>query len=207
MKIIFRFVEENKVLDFSKLFNSCLRETELDSSTLFNMIDRLEKENRIKFGHRIIRDFVLVNMTRKSIYTFIKVHPGTRYVDLQKSLALNNSVLNWNLSILLKFNCIHEVLFNNLRIFGVKEFDNDQIILQYLMRNEKVKRILFMLVERKMLLTELVDRSGFNYQDIYYLTNQLLKNNILLNELDGTKKVFAIHNHFLSAIQHHFLKN
>jgi predicted transcriptional regulator len=201
MNVIYRLIEENRVLDFSKIFNLCIRETDLDSATLFNIIERLKNEKRIEFGHRIIRDFVLINFTRKTIYIYIKEQPGARFIDLQKKLALSNSVLEWNLNILLKFQCIQEVSFNKLRLFGIKNLDKNILILNYLLRNEKVRKILMMLIEKKMQLTEIVDNSGFTYQDIYYLTNQLIKNNILLNEIEGTKKVYVIQNQFLAVFK------
>jgi predicted transcriptional regulator len=197
IKIIHELVMKNSIIDFSRLYHLCLREFKLEGITILEALDELSKEKRIIFGQKIIRDFVLVNPIRKTIYTYIKNNPGIHFAALYKELDQNPHFIRWNLSVLLRFDCIIEIKIKNENIYAIQKIPYEYILTAFILRNKKMRQILSLLLQSPYSLTDLAQMTSISYDTVLYQTKVLEQKKILIPSLQLDKKVYQISSVFL----------
>ena len=197
MDIIHREYQSNKIIDLQRIYQLSLKELNLDSDVIINVLDSLQQTKRIQFGQKIYRDIVLKNDTRKQIYQLIREFPGLKPADIAKSLQIPSTTVQWNLGMLLRFGCLIEVSVGKRKIFVIYQQTPNEILIRYLYRNPQLQRLLDTLLQNKRALTELTTALGEAYKDIFYKVNFLLKLHTIFVEIQGSEKYYYLNPEFI----------
>jgi predicted transcriptional regulator len=192
MRIIYRLIEENQIIDFKRIYYLCLKELNIDSVVILNTLENLQKHKRIFFGQKIIRDFILSNENRKKIFRFIEQNPGSRAIEIKKSGNYGSNLLSWNLSILIQYDCLHEVKIGNITVYGTYKQEKELILVNYFIRNEVANKILRGLYLSKMDIFTLSQKLEISYDSIEYQLKKMINENVILISLEQSKKVYQI---------------
>jgi predicted transcriptional regulator len=201
MSIVQKLAKDNKIIDFNRIYHICLKELKLESEIILNALENLQQKRRIIFGQKIIRDLILNNLTRKIIYIYIKNNPGENFSTVLHQLNLNPKVLQWNLSMLLRYECIQEIQVLNVRIFGIYDQSPQKIILHYFTHNDKIRKILYILNQNPCQIQQLIGQTGLEYNFIFHQINNLLKQQLIIAELDKSNKIYKLNPQIISELQ------
>ena len=102
----------------------------LNYNGIKHILDSLLAKHMIVEGSKITRSTLFSNLNRSSIYEEIKNNPGMYLNKLSKNLGLSIFLINWHLTILLRFNVIRKQEFNNQIAYFDSELplENDYIL-------------------------------------------------------------------------------
>ena len=133
---------QGKIIDFGKIVNVCAHDLKVKKLYIINILDKLQKSNRVVFQKKIIRNLVLKNETRKIIYQYILKNPGSKYSEILNKNHLTPNVIQWNLMILLRFDCIQEVSIRKTKIYGDFDISELEIISSFFKKDELNQKII-----------------------------------------------------------------
>lgn len=204
MAIVHRLVDNNQIIELNRLYRLCLNELKVDSAVILNKIESLNQSKKFLFGQKIIRDLILSNPTRKSIYNLLQIKPGLRFTDILNEVELNKNMLQWNLEVLMRFECLREIVLNKNQIYGIFDDSASKILMHYYMRNENFEPLIRILQKKPCSMKELVLISNFSYNVVFYNVNQLIKLNIVKIELDKTDKIYMLTSDFEKELSNSF---
>ncbi len=116
--LIQEYLDQNRYFNKQKIVSYLsyrLKESSVDISRegIRYILKTLAEKKYIMEGSKLIREEVLSNENREQIYRYIKSHPGTNFNGIYKSLDLNIPVVEWHLSVLIKFGCVIKMKFGN----------------------------------------------------------------------------------------------
>jgi hypothetical protein len=189
MRIVHSLIQKNRIINLETLLNACIRELKMDKISLLYAFDELEKEKKIIFGKKIIRDFVLNNEIRKNIYQLIKRKICVRYTQIKNELNLSPRTIQWNLEILLQFNCIEEVQYQKSVLYRIFETPNQLALLTFFCQNFQFNQILVLISKYgPCQVLELAEMCKISYDSAYLRIKTLIDYEILRYILEKDKK-------------------
>jgi len=152
--VIQEFLNSNRIFNKEKAALYIKSRYKVNGNLNYNgikvVVDSLIKKNIIVEGSKLTRKSVLLNSNRNQIFNLIRQNPGVYKNILSKKLKITPYVVNWHLSMLIKFNLIREINFNgqmsyfkfsmaskNDKIFHTISKDKCMRIIEFLKKNEK----------------------------------------------------------------------
>ncbi|NVM17062.1 MAG: hypothetical protein HWN80_05050 [Candidatus Lokiarchaeota archaeon] len=96
-------------------------------------------------GSKLAKSDLLNNQKRRDIYEYIIKNPGMYFNRIVHELNYSNHIVVWQLSILLKFDCIHKETIENHEIYFDVSKEHKEIIANYFTSKEKSKKIIHFL--------------------------------------------------------------
>ncbi len=124
LNIVKDYLNKNVVFDIQKMVPYILNQCAKSNINLNNsgirkiLISLLEKKHLVK-GTALTKQDLFLNLNRKQIYEYINQNPGTYINKISTALKINNRVIIWHITFLLKFDLIkahklkiHEIYYN-----------------------------------------------------------------------------------------------
>lgn len=146
-EVIKDYLNENRVFDIQKIIpyiNSKFAKssTNINNEGIKKILISLVKKKMIAEGTKLTKEDVLIYSRRKKIYDYIKENPGKYVNKIAKELKMTNSVVFWHLSVLVKFNFLNKMIFDNHIVYFDSDIDLKDFNKLYLISKEKSQRII-----------------------------------------------------------------
>ena len=145
--IIQEYVKSNKPVEINELAHyiesiSSIKSINLNYKGIKKIIETLLKKNLIVEGSRLIKDDLMENDRRKSIYEYICNNPAVYHHQIIKELGIPNHIVIWHLNVLLDFNLIKKIRIDNHNTFYDSKRSPYEAKISYYTRHEKCKEII-----------------------------------------------------------------
>ncbi len=145
--IIQEYVKSNKPVEINELASyivsiNSIKSINLNSKGIKKIIETLLNKNLIVEGSRLIKDDLMENERRKSIYKYICNNPAVYHHQIIKDLDIPNHIAVWHLNVLLDFNLIKKIRIDNHDTFYESKRSPYDARMSYYTRHEKCKEII-----------------------------------------------------------------
>ncbi|MHA1368574.1 MAG: hypothetical protein ACTSRA_02500 [Promethearchaeota archaeon] len=196
LQICWELVKKRKFIKIDKIFNIARRELRVDSSIILKCLKKLQDDLIIRPDTRLMRFELLLNDTRRELYSIISLNPGISFNQIKVRLGRGTKILLWHLNILKEFGCIWSTSFDSRsKAFFTKEFSEenwtkDGLYIMHICHNMKVKKILdYLLVHDSASLPEMSTILELSRQAIEYQLKKLIERKIISFFIDESKKL------------------
>ena len=147
MDVVREYLDKNRYFNMKKIlpfisFRFKMSKINISQTGIEKVLKSLVEKNLLVDGSKLSQEELLNNPKRYQIYQFIINNPGVYFNKIMKSLELANHIVVWHLEILLKFNLIQKIEFDNREIFFTKEHTLKSVKKNYLLSKAKIKRII-----------------------------------------------------------------
>jgi predicted transcriptional regulator len=147
LNVVREYLDKNRYFNMKKIlpfisFRFKLAKININQTGIGKILKSLVEKNLFVDGSKLNQEDILNNSKRHQIYQFILNNPGAYLNRIMLSLELANHIVVWHVEILLKFNLIQKIPFDNKEIFFTKEHTLESVKKNYLLTNAKVKRII-----------------------------------------------------------------
>ncbi len=184
--LIQEFLNQNRVFNRESVVSYIKSRSRTNGNLNYNgiksVIASLVKKNIIIEGSKFTRKTVLLNSNREIIYNMIREYPGIYMNKLSKILKLSPFVVNWHLSILMKFNLIRKQnLNNNISYFTSSLNKQNDMVFQIISREKCVKIIRFLNKNKRgYTKNQIAKLLHMHYNTIIKYLNEIDKFNLLI---------------------------
>ncbi|MBN1801721.1 MAG: hypothetical protein JW891_09465 [Candidatus Lokiarchaeota archaeon] len=150
--LIQEYLDQNRYFNKQKIVSFLsyrLKESSVDISRegIRYILKTLAEKKYIMEGSKLIREEVLSNKNREKIYRYIKNNPGTNFNGIYKTLDLNIPVVEWHLSVLMKFGCVVKVKYGNQDAYFHISIKPKNYAFYHMLSKKKSRRVIKYLIE------------------------------------------------------------
>ncbi|MFX0083889.1 MAG: hypothetical protein ACFE94_19225 [Candidatus Hodarchaeota archaeon] len=196
--LIQEFLSYNRVFNKEKVAMYITSRYRLNGNLNYNgiktVIDSLIKKNIIVEGSKLTRMTILLNENRRQIFNTVKENPGIYKNNLSKRLNLSLFIINWHLSMLVKFNLIREHLINSHLSYFEFSMSTKNDELYHIISREKCKSIIELLKDNKEGITkyQVSKALHMHYDTITNYLKKLRECNLLVRKKTDKKDLFLL---------------
>lgn len=193
-EVIQEFLNYNRVFNKEKVAMYIKSRYKVNGNLNYNgirvVIDSLIKKNIILEGSKLTRESVLLNSNRNQIFNLIKEHPGIYKNNMTKRLNLSPYVINWHLSMLIKFHLIRGLNFDShIGYFEFSMSSQNDKILHTISKDKCMNIIEFLILNNKGCTKYRIAKVlHMHYNTITKYLNKLEEFNLLIRKKDGNKE-------------------
>ncbi len=153
------FLNQNRQFNIEKVLpfiNSRFKKASININNegIREILKTLIRKGQLVEGSKLSKETILNNDTRKLIYDYIKMNPGTYFNKLSNDLNINNYLITWHIAMLEKFGFIKREILDNRYVYFDINLDIREVKRNYLLSNEKSQKIIFYLKENDSGLTK-----------------------------------------------------
>ncbi len=159
LKIVKEYLDKNMVFDIQKMVPYILNQCAKSGINLNNsgirkiLISLLEKKHLVK-GTTLSKQDLFLNLNRKQIYEYINQNPGSYINKISSALKINNRVIVWHVTLLLKFELIRAHKLDRHEIYYNPSSSLDDAKKNFYLSKEKSQKIIYYLNTNKEGLTK-----------------------------------------------------
>ncbi|MBN1216031.1 MAG: hypothetical protein JXA99_11410 [Candidatus Lokiarchaeota archaeon] len=189
-----QIIRENKPMKIKILYNRSIKQLDINSNELFNIIQYLINKKILIDGSKHTRKTILLNDNRRKLYNIILKNKGASFNFLRKEIFSSTQGsgghLIWHLQMLIKFNYVKKLKIGNYTVFLPINMDLELGKLYFFMNNEINNKIIITIINqdkiRKPDVHKLLEepRSTINYR-----INCLIEYDILKVKDTSTKEI------------------
>lgn len=114
----------------------------INNEGIYKIITSLVRKKMVIEGTKLTKDNILINQKRIEIINYIKDHPGKPLNKIAKELEISNASVYWHLSVLLKFELIQKMDFENWEVYFDLALNKNELFKIYIISKEKSKKII-----------------------------------------------------------------
>ena len=158
------------------------------------VIDSLIKKNIILEGSKLTRETILLNSNRYQILNLIKENPGIYKNSLAKKLNLCPYVINWHLSMLIKFHIVRERNIDEHISYYEFSLNTQSDKIFHTISKDRCMRIIEFLKMSKKGCTkyQIAKVLHMHYNTIIKYLNKLEEYNLLIRKKDTNKELLFL---------------
>ncbi|MFW9969504.1 MAG: hypothetical protein ACFFDF_04835 [Candidatus Odinarchaeota archaeon] len=194
IEIAKELIKNNKVLKLKKLYDIAIRDLDISTREILEIIQFLNNNKILIDGTKHTRDTILVNLYRKKIYNVIESLNGATFSFLRENVFTNHSgsagQLIWHLKMLLKFKYIKKIKVGNYSLFLPLDLEDDYGKLCFFMKDELNRNIIKLLMDcEKIKKPHVYKKINFKRENVNYRLKILLDHQILIYKDESTKEI------------------
>jgi len=141
------YMGKNRVFEIDKIIpyiiSKCAKtESNLNNLGIRDILNSFLGKKLIVENSKLMRETILENPNRISIFNYIIDNPGVHFMKLARNLDISNFLLRWHLDMLIKFNLIKNMKIGNFEIFFDIKISQEDAILFHVISKEKCSKII-----------------------------------------------------------------
>ena len=198
IQIALELTEEHRLIKTELLYNRAKRELKIPKEGLHTIIQMLLIRKILINGSKFIKETILENEIRCSIYWLVKSNIGAHFsflkekITQQKKSEIGVGHLIWHLEKLIDFNLIKKVRVKNCTIFLPVEISDEKGILYFILRDNLNRRIVeFLLDHETVSKADIYKYLNVKREKMYYRIKNLI-NLELLSIIAEDKKTLSL---------------
>ena len=199
LEMVREYIEEHQFFNFNKIISYissrfAKASTNISIQGIVTILKSLVKQNHIIDGSCLTRDSVLLNENRKVIYNYISRNPGKYYYKIVKKTKFHNSVVEWHLDVLLKFNFIKKINIEDQEVYFKAEIDQEFDKTVYFIKRERIEKIIryFLFDNNGITKTRISKELNMHYMTIDKYFQKLERLSILKKKKLSNKTIFFL---------------
>jgi len=141
----------------------------------------------------LFKEQILENENRRKIYSIIKLNPGIHLRELQRTLNVPLSTLNYHINYMIRKKIIFSEKKEPAIGFYVKAFDDEDKQILSVLRQKRLREIVYLvLTNKKVKIKVLRDKLNLPRSTLSYYLKFLVEHGILEKEKIGYENIYTI---------------
>ncbi|MFX1450473.1 MAG: hypothetical protein ACFFCM_06510, partial [Promethearchaeota archaeon] len=186
MDIAHEIGTKKRSIELKELYNKCIADLEYSREEILLSIKMLYEKKYIVEGHRLTKETILDNETRKQIYDYIEKNPGAHNREIRNNFKLGSYRAFRHIKYLEIFGLLRSKEFMNKRAYFLVETDENQDERILILKNERTKMIYDQIqVHKKLRLVEIEENLNLEHGQIQPHIRKLLKYDLIDSVVDN----------------------